>query len=213
MFGIRPETVSARVPPPSRLPNSKPKPCRSSASVRKRSSPPGLTAWMPSWSPASVAISRLRSASASRSRRPHRSACVRRIWITTDLHQGDRHGRALWTEKSVATSETNRRRARSLETARPVGQCDAQGRRGALPRSIRPISTATRFVGTAHDRQNTPGEQPRTLCGARFPEKPGDVLVVAVDGSDTAVRSWRHPARDGTQRRHRRHGGNRRCRA
>jgi 4-hydroxy-4-methyl-2-oxoglutarate aldolase len=62
---------------------------------------------------------------------------------------------------------------------------DAQGRRGALPHWIRPLSTATRFVGTALTVRTRPVDNLAPYAALKF-AKPGDVLVVAVDGSDTA---------------------------
>jgi 4-hydroxy-4-methyl-2-oxoglutarate aldolase len=62
---------------------------------------------------------------------------------------------------------------------------DAQGRRGALPHWIRPLSTATRFVGTALTVRTRPIDNLAPYAALKF-AKPGDVLVVAVDGSDTA---------------------------
>ena len=62
---------------------------------------------------------------------------------------------------------------------------DAQGRRGALPHWIRPLSTANRFVGTALTVRTRPMDNLAPYAALKF-AKPGDVLVVAVDGSDTA---------------------------
>lgn len=62
---------------------------------------------------------------------------------------------------------------------------DAQGRRGALPHWIRPLSTATRFVGTALTVRTRPIDNLAPYAALKF-AKPGDVLVVAVDGSDTS---------------------------
>jgi len=62
---------------------------------------------------------------------------------------------------------------------------DAQGRRGALPHWIRPLSKAVRFVGTALTVRTRPVDNLAPYAALKF-AKPGDVLVVAVDGSDTA---------------------------
>ncbi len=73
----------------------------------------------------------------------------------------------------------------AFETAPTGWVVDAQGRRGALPHWIRPISTATRFVGTALTVRTRPVDNLAPYAALKF-AKPGDVLVVAVDGSDTA---------------------------
>jgi 4-hydroxy-4-methyl-2-oxoglutarate aldolase len=62
---------------------------------------------------------------------------------------------------------------------------DAQGRRGALPHWIRPLSKAARFVGTALTVRTRPVDNLAPYAALKF-ATPGDVLVVAVDGSDTA---------------------------
>ncbi len=62
---------------------------------------------------------------------------------------------------------------------------DAQGRRGALPYCIRPLTTATRFVGTALTVRTRPVDNLAPYAALKF-AKPGDVLVVAVDGDSTA---------------------------
>ena len=61
---------------------------------------------------------------------------------------------------------------------------DAQGRRGALPHWIRPLSQ-TSFVGTALTVRTRPVDNLAPYAALKF-AKPGDVLVVAVDGSETA---------------------------
>lgn len=61
---------------------------------------------------------------------------------------------------------------------------DAQGRRGALPHWIRPLSQKTRFIGTALTVRTRPIDNLAPYAALKF-AKPGDVLVVAVDGSDT----------------------------
>lgn len=62
---------------------------------------------------------------------------------------------------------------------------DAQGRRGALPPWIRPLTTNTRFVGTALTVRTRPVDNLAPYAALKFAQ-PGDVLVVGVDGSDTA---------------------------
>lgn len=62
---------------------------------------------------------------------------------------------------------------------------DAQGRRGALPHWIRPLSRATRFVGTALTVRTRPVDNLAPYAALKF-AKPGDVLVVAVDGAESA---------------------------
>jgi len=62
---------------------------------------------------------------------------------------------------------------------------DAQGRRGALPHWIRPLTKNARFVGTALTVRTRPIDNLAPYAALKF-ARPGDVLVVAVDGSDTA---------------------------
>jgi 4-hydroxy-4-methyl-2-oxoglutarate aldolase len=62
---------------------------------------------------------------------------------------------------------------------------DALGRRGALPHWIRPISRETRFVGTALTVRTRPVDNLAPYAALRF-AMPGDVLVVAADGSEAA---------------------------
>jgi len=61
---------------------------------------------------------------------------------------------------------------------------DAQGRRGALPHWIRPLTRQSRFVGTALTVRTRPVDNLAPYAALKF-ARPGDVLVVAVDG-DTA---------------------------
>ena len=63
---------------------------------------------------------------------------------------------------------------------------DAQGRRGALPHWVRPLTRAKRFVGTALTVRTRPVDNLAPYAALKFAQ-PGDVLVVAVDGSDTAA--------------------------
>ncbi len=63
---------------------------------------------------------------------------------------------------------------------------DAMGRRGALPHQIRPISKRTRFVGTALTVQTRPVDNLAPYAALKF-AKPGDVLMVSADGSETAA--------------------------
>jgi 4-hydroxy-4-methyl-2-oxoglutarate aldolase len=72
-----------------------------------------------------------------------------------------------------------------FETAPTGWVVDALGRRGALPHWIRPLSATSRFVGTALTVRTRPVDNLAPYAALKF-AKPGDVLVVAVDGSDTA---------------------------
>jgi 4-hydroxy-4-methyl-2-oxoglutarate aldolase len=74
---------------------------------------------------------------------------------------------------------------RALEHAPTGWVVDALGRRGALPHWIRPLSKQTRFVGTAMTVRTRPVDNLAPYAALKF-AKPGDVLVVAVDASDTA---------------------------
>jgi 4-hydroxy-4-methyl-2-oxoglutarate aldolase len=60
---------------------------------------------------------------------------------------------------------------------------DAQGRRGALHHSIRPLTKTTRFVGTALTVRTRPLDNLAPYAALRF-ARPGDVLVVATDMAD-----------------------------
>ena len=62
---------------------------------------------------------------------------------------------------------------------------DACGRRGALPHWIKPITKRTRFVGTALTVRTRPVDNLAPYAALKFAE-PGDILVVAVDGSESA---------------------------
>lgn len=62
---------------------------------------------------------------------------------------------------------------------------DALGRRGALAHWIRPLTSANRFIGTALTVRTRPVDNLAPYAALRF-ARPGDVLVVAVDGCDTA---------------------------
>jgi 4-hydroxy-4-methyl-2-oxoglutarate aldolase len=61
---------------------------------------------------------------------------------------------------------------------------DAQGRRGALPHWIRPLSRQTRFVGSALTVRTRPVDNLAPYAALKF-ARPGDVLVVAADASTT----------------------------
>ena len=63
---------------------------------------------------------------------------------------------------------------------------DAQGRRGALPHWIRPLTRQTRFVGTALTVRTRPVDNLAPYAALKF-AKPGDVLVVAVDSTTTSI--------------------------
>ena len=58
---------------------------------------------------------------------------------------------------------------------------DAQGRRGGLPHWIKPVSKATRFVGTALTVRTRPMDNLAPYAALKV-ARPGDVLVVSVDG-------------------------------
>lgn len=62
---------------------------------------------------------------------------------------------------------------------------DALGRRGALPPWIRPVSEARRFVGTALTVRTRPVDNLAPYAALRF-ARPGDVLVVGVEGGTNA---------------------------
>jgi 4-hydroxy-4-methyl-2-oxoglutarate aldolase len=62
---------------------------------------------------------------------------------------------------------------------------DAQARRGALPHWIRPLSEKARFIGTAMTVRTRPVDNLAPYTALKF-AKPGDVLVVAADASDSA---------------------------
>jgi 4-hydroxy-4-methyl-2-oxoglutarate aldolase len=62
---------------------------------------------------------------------------------------------------------------------------DAQGRRGALPHWIRPLSTNARFVGTALTVHTRSVDNLALYAALKF-SKPGDALVVACDGGTSA---------------------------
>ena len=74
---------------------------------------------------------------------------------------------------------------RAFEKAPTGWVVDAQGRRGALPHWIRPLSKATRFVGTALTVRTRPVDNLAPYAALKYAQ-PGDALVVAVDGSETA---------------------------
>ncbi|MEZ5843651.1 MAG: RraA family protein [Hyphomicrobiaceae bacterium] len=62
---------------------------------------------------------------------------------------------------------------------------DAQGRRGALPHWIRPLTANVRFVGPALTVRSRPVDNLAPYAALKY-AKPGDVLVVATDGAETA---------------------------
>jgi 4-hydroxy-4-methyl-2-oxoglutarate aldolase len=74
---------------------------------------------------------------------------------------------------------------KALEHAPTGWVVDALGRRGALPHWIKPLSKQTRFVGTAMTVRTRPVDNLAPYAALKF-AKPGDVLVVAVDASDSA---------------------------
>jgi 4-hydroxy-4-methyl-2-oxoglutarate aldolase len=61
---------------------------------------------------------------------------------------------------------------------------DAQGRRGALPHWIKPLSRESRFVGAALTVRTRPVDNLAPYAALKF-AKPGDVLVVSVEASTT----------------------------
>jgi 4-hydroxy-4-methyl-2-oxoglutarate aldolase len=63
---------------------------------------------------------------------------------------------------------------------------DAQGRLGALHHSIRPLTTATRFVGPALTVYAGPRDNLAPYAALRF-AKPGDVLVIATEAYEGAA--------------------------
>ncbi|MEM8853143.1 MAG: hypothetical protein AAGD34_05530 [Pseudomonadota bacterium] len=69
----------------------------------------------------------------------------------------------------------------------PTGPvADALGRYGALDHTIRPLTTATRFVGTALTVWTVPRDNLAPYAALKF-AKPGDVLMVASAGEDEAA--------------------------
>lgn len=74
---------------------------------------------------------------------------------------------------------------KAFETAPTGWVVDALGRRGALPHWIRPLTLKTRFVGAALTVRTRPVDNLAPYAALKF-AKPGDVLVVGVDGSETA---------------------------
>src|SRR6188474_1203606 len=72
----------------------------------------------------------------------------------------------------------------SFQTAPTGWVVDAQGRRGALPHWIRPLSRPSRFVGTALTVRTRPVDNLAPYAALKF-AKPGDVLIVSVEGSTT----------------------------
>jgi 4-hydroxy-4-methyl-2-oxoglutarate aldolase len=74
---------------------------------------------------------------------------------------------------------------KALEHAPSGWVVDALGRRGALPHWIRPLGAKARFVGPAMTVRTRPVDNLAPYAALKF-ARPGDVLVVAVDASDTA---------------------------
>lgn len=60
---------------------------------------------------------------------------------------------------------------------------DAMGRRGALDATIKPLTTAAKFAGTALTVWTVPRDNLAPYAAIKF-AKPGDVLVIATGGSD-----------------------------
>lgn len=63
---------------------------------------------------------------------------------------------------------------------------DAMGRRGGLAHSIRPLTTAKRFAGTALPVWTVPRDNLVPYAALRFAE-PGDVLVIATGEDESSV--------------------------
>lgn len=77
--------------------------------------------------------------------------------------------------------------ALSLFRDAPTGWvADARGRRGALSHHIRPLSRATRFVGTALPVRSRPVDNLAPYAALKF-ARPGDVLMVATDDCEAAA--------------------------
>ena len=64
--------------------------------------------------------------------------------------------------------------------------CDGQGRRGALPAAIRPVTAATAFAGPALTVQCRPRDNAAALASLEW-VRPGDVMVLGNDGHDGAA--------------------------
>jgi 4-hydroxy-4-methyl-2-oxoglutarate aldolase len=60
---------------------------------------------------------------------------------------------------------------------------DAMGRRGALDATIKPLTTAAKFTGTALTVWTVPRDNLAPYAAIKF-AKPGDVLVIATGGAD-----------------------------
>lgn len=63
---------------------------------------------------------------------------------------------------------------------------DAMGRRGALDIAIRPLTSATAFVGTALTVWTVPRDNLAPYAALKF-AKPGDILVIATGGDDQSA--------------------------
>ncbi len=64
--------------------------------------------------------------------------------------------------------------------------CDGQGRRGALPAAIRPVTAATAFAGPALTVQCRPRDNVAALAALQW-VRSGDVMVLGNDGHDGAA--------------------------
>ena len=70
--------------------------------------------------------------------------------------------------------------------AKPTGHVvDSQGRQGALPHWIRPVTKISDFVGSALTVKTRPVDNLAPYAALRF-ARPGDVLVVTADADDSA---------------------------
>lgn len=74
----------------------------------------------------------------------------------------------------------------ALRGASSSSVCDGQGRRGALPAAIRPVTVATAFTGPALTVQCRPCDNAAALAALEW-LRPGDVMVLANDGHDGAA--------------------------
>ncbi len=74
----------------------------------------------------------------------------------------------------------------ALKGASSSSVCDGQGRRGALPAAIRPVTSAMVFAGPALTVQCRPRDNAAALAALEW-LRPGDVMVLGNDGHDGAA--------------------------
>lgn len=79
----------------------------------------------------------------------------------------------------------SRTELQSFRTASTGWVVDAQGRRGALPHWLRPVSASNRFFGTALTVRTRPVDNLAPYAALKY-AAPGDVLIVSTDGAETA---------------------------